>query len=218
MGANCGKNCKSGRKQQEKEIALIRFARRLRRIFNKNRVVPFSEPGSVSSVISNTIVITRDNKNKSKRLSKEERKFQTALIKPYIDLNSTPLLDVEFNNDDMQGKGGETKEANKKETIIDINTDYAKFEKDVDELLACTNETPNRKRRPKAAKGVRTSLTVMLAANSYMDIMLPGEVFSSSNTSTVSRPQLTAPELPTKEKVYLDSWIEHQNNKDNLKK
>ncbi|CAG2254005.1 unnamed protein product [Mytilus edulis] len=230
MGANCGKTCKSGRKQQRKEI---RFVQRLRHVFNNNRVVPFSEPGSrsVSSVLSNTIVITGDNKNKSRRLSKEERKCQTALIKPYIDQNPTPLLDnVEFNNDDLpsardkpnclpdiRGKG-ETKAANKKQSISGINTYYANFEKDVDELLSGNNETPNRRRRPKAAKGVRTSMTIMLSTNSNMDVRLPGEVIPSSNTPTVSRPQLTAPEIPTKEKVYLDSWIEHQIKKDNLKK
>ncbi|CAG2195666.1 unnamed protein product [Mytilus edulis] len=172
MGANCGKKCNSGkkqqrkeialimfvqrlrnifnknRKQQRKEIALIMFVQRLRHIFNKNRVVPFSEPGScsVSSVISNTtVIISQNDQNKSRRLSTEERTCQTALNKPCIDLNPTPLLDnVEFNNDDLpsttdnpnrlrdiQGKGGdnpnrlrdiqvregETNEANEKGTI-----------------------------------------------------------------------------------------------------
>ncbi|CAG2253992.1 unnamed protein product [Mytilus edulis] len=134
-----------------------------------------------------------------------------VLNKPCIDLNPTPLLDnVEFNNDDLpsasenpnlvrdiQGKGGETKETKEKETISDINTYYEKFEKDVDVLLSGTNDTRDRSRRPKAAKGVRTSMTIMLAVNSNMDISLPGEVIPSSNTSNASRPQLTAPELPT---------------------
>ncbi|CAC5355975.1 unnamed protein product [Mytilus coruscus] len=234
MGATCGKKRYSGRDQQGKEIALIRFVQRLRYIFNKNKVVPFSEPGSrsVSSVISNTTVIPRNNKNKSRRLSTEERKCQTALNKPCIDQNSTPLLDnVEFNNDDLpsardksnrsreiQKKGGETEEAKEKQSIRSMHTCYAEFEKDVDELLSGTNETPNRKRRPKAAKGVRTSMTIMLAANSYMDVRLPGEVIPSSNASNVSRPQLTAPEIHTKGKEYLDSWMERQIKKDKLKK
>ena len=104
MGVTCGKKCHSDRKQHRKEIALIRFVQRLRNIFNKNRVAPFNKPESrsVSSVISNTTVIFQKNKNKSRRLSTEERKCQTALNKPYIDLNPTPLLDnVEFNNDDL---------------------------------------------------------------------------------------------------------------------
>ncbi|VDI10104.1 Hypothetical predicted protein [Mytilus galloprovincialis] len=150
MGATCGKKCNSDRKQQRKEIALIRFVQRLRNIFNKNRVVPFSEPGSrsVSSVILKI-------------------KYQMVLNKPCIDLNPTPLLDnVEFNNDDLpsasenpnlvrdiQGKGGETKETKEKETISAINTYYEKFEKDVDVLLSGTNDTQDRARRPKAAKG-----------------------------------------------------------------
>ncbi|CAG2247805.1 unnamed protein product [Mytilus edulis] len=254
MGANCGKKCKSSKKQQRKEIYMIRFVQRLRNLFNKNRVVPFSEP-SVSNVISNTTVISQNNQNKSRRLSMEERKCQTALNKPCIDLNPTPLLNnVEFINDDLpsakdnmnrlrdfQGKGGETneaneketislrdiqgkvvetKEANEKETIGDINICDAIFEKDVDEILNGTIDTLDRRLRPKAAKGVRTrqSMTIMFAANSNMDVSLPGEVIPSSNTSKVSRPQLTAPELPTKEKVYLDSWIEFQIKKDNLKK
>ncbi|CAG2194935.1 unnamed protein product [Mytilus edulis] len=163
---------------------------------------------------------------------KEERKCQTELDKPCIVLNPTPLLDnVQFNNDDLPStrdkpnsfrdvreKEGESKEANEKQSISGINTCYAKFEKDVGELLSGTNKTPNKKRRPNAAKGVRTSMTVMLATNSTMDVRLPGEVIPSSNTSTVSRPQLTAPEIPTKEKVYLDSWMERQIKKDNLKK
>ncbi|CAG2256701.1 unnamed protein product [Mytilus edulis] len=66
MGATCGKKCNSDRKQQRKEIALIRFVQRLRNIINKNRVVPFSEQGSrsASSVISKTTVITQDDNNK----------------------------------------------------------------------------------------------------------------------------------------------------------
>ena len=71
------------------------------------------------------------------------------------------------------------------QSISGINTCYAKLEKDVDELLSRTNDTLNRSRRPKAAKGVRTSMTIMLAANSNMDVRLPGEVIPSSNTSNV---------------------------------
>ncbi|CAG2246170.1 unnamed protein product [Mytilus edulis] len=230
MGATCGKKRNSDRNQQGKEFALARFVLRLRYIFNKNRVVPFNEPGSrsVSSVLSNTAIIPRNNKNKSRHLSAEERNCQTELNTPCVDQNSTPLLDnVEFNNEDLpsardksnrkhyiQRTGEETKVAKENQPIIGIQTCVAKFEKDADKLLS-----GNRKRRHnKASKGVRTNMSIMFAATSNMDVSLPGEVIPSTGASNVTRPQLTVPEIHTKEKKYLDSWMVRQIKKDNLKK
>ncbi|CAG2256700.1 unnamed protein product [Mytilus edulis] len=213
MGATCGKKCNSDRKQQRKE-ALIRFVQRLSNIFNKNRVVPFSEPGSrsVSSVISKTTVVSHTNRNKSRRLSTEERTCQTPLNKPCIDLNPTPLLDnVEFNNESM------TRDTPNSLRHICRNEEETKEANEM-QSISGTNDILDRSRRPKAAKGVRTSRTIMLAANSNTDVRLQGEVILPSKTSNVSRQQLTALGIPIKEKVYVDSLMERQIKKDNLKK
>ncbi|VDI17598.1 Hypothetical predicted protein [Mytilus galloprovincialis] len=143
-----GKKSSTDRNQQGKEIALTRFVQRLRYVFNSNKVVPFTEPGSrsisVSSVISNTAVISRNDKNKSRHLSAEERYCQTALNKPCVAQNSARYKSNRKCY--IQRTAEETKEAKENQSNIGIQTCCAKF-KDADKLLSGNKKTETQQSR-----------------------------------------------------------------------
>ncbi|CAG2246171.1 unnamed protein product [Mytilus edulis] len=192
-----------------------------------------SEHFGIAQSFITLILTTYTLKNQKWELLVGKKEIQTETNKEksllWQDQNSTPLLDnVEFNNEDLpsasrdksnckhdiQRTGEETKVAKENQPIIGIQTCVAKFEREADKLLS-----GNRKRRHnKASKGVRTNMSIMFAATSNMDVSLPGEVIPSAGASNVTRPQLTVPEIHTKEKKYLDSWMVRQIKKDNLKK
>ncbi|CAC5389210.1 unnamed protein product [Mytilus coruscus] len=64
----------------------------------------------------------------------------------------------------------------------------------------------NKKARPKAAKGVRTSM--LIADGVVQDITIPGEVVSSdANMPLTSKTLLTVPAIKSVQQMYLDNWM-----------